>query len=136
MTKKSNIRNRVLLFVVLLTFPIICRISFGILSGFYDNFQLGVVFWGKYIVLLVMVLYAIAGQYLIKKIVQEKWKVGIVLTLILLIFYTCSIALWPINIPGLTFIISLISRPECNFVPAFLLVYTIIYLVYDKKKIN
>lgn len=134
MTKTNTTRNRVLLIILLLAYPIICKFSFDILQGFYDDFQLTFAFWGKYLNVFVMVLYAIAGQYLIKRIIQEKWKVGVVITFVILIVYVFVLALLPVPIPELSSFISLLSRLEYNFVPTLLLVYTIIYLIYDRKK--
>ena len=136
MTKSTNIRNRVLLIILLLTYPIICKISMGTLTGFYDDFQLTLAYWGKYISMFVMILYAIAGQYLIKKIIQEKWMVGIILTFVILVVYTFSLVLWLLPIPGISQFVALMSRIEYNFVPALLFVYTIIYLLYGKKSNN
>ena len=135
MPKNTTIRNRVLLFIVLLTYRIMCQISLDLLTGFYDDFKLGISYWGKYIVILIMVLYAIAGQYLIKKVIQEKWMIGIILTLVILLIYAGSIVLWliPIQMQIVSSFFTLMSRLECTFVPSLLLVYTILYLIYDKK---
>ena len=129
-------KNRISLFILLLIYPVICKISTGVFTGFYDDFQMGASYWGKYVVVFLMAIYAIAGQYLIKKIVEEKWKTGIILTLIILIIYVCSIVLWmlPVDIRPLISFFTLMSRFEYTFVPVLLLVYTIVYMVYYNKK--
>ena len=136
MTKDNNIKNRILLFILLFIYPVVCKISLDMLKGFNDDFKLGFVYWGKYIFMFIMVLYAIAGQYLIKRIIQEKWVIGIVLTLIILIIYSSAIFLWllPVEIQPLISFFVLLCRPEYVFVPVFLLVNTIAYLIYGNRK--
>ena len=136
MTKNNNMKNRISLFILLLIYPVICKISTSVLTGFYNDFQMGATYWGKYVVVFIMAIYAIAGQYLIKKIVEEKWKTGIILTLIILIIYVCSIVLWllPVNIQPLISFFTLMSRFEYTFVPVLLLVYTIVCLANHREK--
>ena len=132
--KLSRRGNAIILFVLLVIYPFMCGIYDNQMRGLHEDLAYGKAFLVSEIGVVFFAVYALAGLFFIKKMVQSRWRIGYIVTLVILLIYTVLVpAVMMLHVSFLAEQAMVLMQVEYKIIAAIMLIYALLYFVYWKK---